>query len=128
MCRLSVVKRLGPGILNSEIPRERLTKGASQNLSFSEERENAGGRYRIYSLVFRQSFIKQQSIYGHCPFDLPKQGVFPSAVWMAWINSGFFIFPGSIPSSLAFIFISGMVMRLSATFVAVIFIVSLSLF
>jgi hypothetical protein len=45
-----------------------------------------------YSLILRQSPIKQQLVYGHLPlFDFPKQGVLPSAFWMEWISSAFFV-------------------------------------
>ena len=71
----------------------------------------------IYGFIFRQSFIKQQSIYEHWPPDLPKHGVHPSAIWIECIRSAFFIFPGVIPSALAFVFISGIPNRFSAVFV-----------
>lgn len=82
-----------------------------------------GQTNRIYSLILKQLSIKQQSVYGHWPFAVPKQGVQPSATWIAWISSVFFIFPGVIPSPLAFILISGIpirffVARFFATFVA----------
>jgi len=67
-------------IFASDIPRKGLTKGASADLPCSKEKKNAYGRCRIYSLVFRQSFIKQQSVLEHWPFDRPKHGVFPSAI------------------------------------------------
>ncbi len=74
----------------------------------------------LYNLVFRQSCIKQQSMFEHWPFDHPKQGVHPSAVCIAWIRSAFFILPGVIPRPFAFFFISGIPIRLCATFVAAI--------
>jgi hypothetical protein len=49
--------------------------------------------------------------------DLPKHGVQPSATWIAWMSSGFFIFPGVIPSAFAFIRISGIPICFSAIFV-----------
>ncbi len=67
----------------------------------------------IHTLILRQSFIKQQSVYGHSPLDVPKHGVHPSATWTAWISSGFFFLPGIIPRALAFSFTSGIVIRLS---------------
>jgi len=30
--------------------------------------------------VYRQLPLKQQSKYGHCPSDVPKQGLYPSAL------------------------------------------------
>lgn len=62
---------------------------------------------RIYYLILRQSCIKQQSVYEHWPFDVPKQGVHPSAVWIQWISSVFFILPGFIPRPSAFFLILG---------------------
>jgi hypothetical protein len=59
-------------------------------------------------------------MFEHSPFDHPKHGVHPSAVWIAWIRSAFFILPGVIPSCFALLFISGIPIRLSATFVAAI--------
>jgi len=53
-----------------------------------------------------QSSIKQQSVYGQLPFDVPKQGVLLSASWMERISSGFFILPQFIPSAFAFSFTS----------------------
>jgi len=76
--------------------------------------------HAIYNRVLRQSVIKQQSVFVHSPFDHPKHGVHPSAVWIAWIRSAFFIFPGLIPSFFAFVFISGIPIRFSATLVAAI--------
>ena len=58
--------------------------------------------------------MKQHSIWGHWPPDLPKHGVQPSAVWIAWISSAFFIFPGVSPSDLAFVLSSGILMDFSA--------------
>jgi hypothetical protein len=62
----------------------------------------------IYSWILRQSPIKQQLVYWHLPlFDFPKQGVLPSAFWMEWISSVFFVLlPQFIPSAFAFCFIS----------------------
>jgi hypothetical protein len=76
---------------------------------------------RIYSLVLKQSCIKQQSVYEHCPFEFPKQGVQPSAVWMEWISSAFFIFPGVMPRVPAFFLIPVIVIRFCFTFAAGIF-------
>jgi hypothetical protein len=61
--------------------------------------------------------MKQQFVWMQRPFDLPKHGVYPSAFWIAWISSGFFMFPGANPRALAFAFISGMPIRFSANFV-----------
>jgi hypothetical protein len=89
-----------------------------------EHQENAKTEYvklTFYGLVLRQSLIKQQSVFEHWPFERPKHGVYPSAIWMAWISSGFFIFPGFIPRDFAFVFISGIPKLFLATIVAGIF-------
>jgi hypothetical protein len=41
----------------------------------------------------------------------------PSAIWIAWTSSAFFILPGFNPSDLAFIRISGIPIRFSVFFV-----------
>lgn len=66
-------------------------------------------------LILRQSFMKQQSVWGQNPFEWPKHGMQPSATWMAWMSSAFFILPGFSPRALAFILMSGKVIRLSVT-------------
>jgi len=88
-------------------------------------RPSAGRNTNNYSLVLRQSCIKQQSTFAHWPFDLPKHGVQPSAIWIQWIISAFFIFPGVTPSPLAFSFMSAIVILFGFTFVAGIFFLSL---
>lgn len=42
----------------------------------------------------------------------------PSALWIEWISSAFFIFPGLMPRASALSFISVIVIRLCFTFVA----------
>jgi hypothetical protein len=74
-----------------------------------------GGFYR---LILRQSFMKQHSVWEQWPPDLPKHGVLPSAVWIAWMSPAFFIFPGVRPSDLAFALISGILRDFSAVFTA----------
>jgi len=75
------------------------------------QRRQAITRYEIYSLVLRQSAIKQQPLFPHSPFDHPKHGLQPSAVWIEWISSAFFIFPRLTPRPSALSFISGIVIR-----------------
>jgi hypothetical protein len=54
--------------------------------------------------------MKQQSPLPQSPFDQPKQGVYPSQLWMVWISSVLFFFPGVIPSFLALFLILLIVM------------------
>ena len=46
----------------------------------SRDTQYAIRNHRIYDLILRQSSIKQQSVYAHWPFDVPKQAAYPSAV------------------------------------------------
>ena len=81
----------------------------------------------IYNLILRQSCIKQQSARSHWPFDFPKQGVQPSAIWIACISSVFFILPGVTPRALAFFLTSGILIHFSNTFTGGIFLILLHL-
>lgn len=84
-------------------------------------------RKNRYKPTLKQSCIKQQTVYSHWPPDFPKQGVKPSAIWIAWISSVFFILPGIIPRALAFFLISGIFRNFSNTFTGAIFLIPLLL-
>jgi len=96
------------------LPRLQKDRPGFYVLPFSEIVRNT----KFYSLVLRQSAIKQQSMFPHWPFDLPKHGVQPSVVWIEWMSSAFFIFPGLMPRASALFLISVIVIRFCFTFVA----------